>query len=261
MDSVGRPGRCVTPPRRKKMRHDTGPCAYGYGHRCPASMNPERRKAIQQAMLRLADGDRTAMAGLVEQLWPVLWSYAERGLRDPQSAEDVAQEVLFRISARISELDRTRDPLSWAFGIATFEIMTQRKRRQRRRETLLAEAVTETTASLQSVEDAVMQAEVHAALTEALGQLSLEDVAHLGAPRSKRSRPPCLRHENYVRDLIERHLHSRVGREARIAVQRKDLHVARTIVTNHDEATGRIELEVAWPVSAARHRSLETEHA
>ena len=158
-------------------------------------MDPERRTAIQQAMLRLADGDRAAMPGLVEQLWPVLLSYAERGLRDAQGAEDVAQEVLFRISSRISELDRTRDPLSWAFGIATFEIMTQRKRRQRRRETLLGETLPESQESAPSAEDAVMQAEVRAALSEALGQLSADGVAHLGLFEPSRPFPatPAMR--------------------------------------------------------------------
>lgn len=120
------------------------------------------------------------MPSLVEQLWPVLLSYAERGLRDPQGAEDVAQEVLFRISSRTSELDRTRDPLSWAFGIATFEILTQRKRRQRRRETLVGDAMPEASTAAPSVEDSVIQAEVHAALTDALGQLSPDDLKHLG---------------------------------------------------------------------------------
>ena len=158
-------------------------------------MDPERRTAIQQAILRLADGDRAAMPALVEQLWPVLLSYAEHGLRDAQGAEDVAQEVLFRISSRISEFDRTRDPLSWAFGIATFEIMTQRKRRQRRRETLLGERVPESHESVQSAEDAVMQAEVYAALREALGQLSPDDVAHLGLFEPLRTLPatPAMR--------------------------------------------------------------------
>lgn len=120
------------------------------------------------------------MPPLVEQLWPVLLSYAERGLRDSQAAEDVAQEVLFRISSRISELDRSRDPLSWAFGIATFEIMSQRKRQNRRRETLVGEAVPESTATTPSVEDAVIHAELHAALADALGQLSADDVEQLG---------------------------------------------------------------------------------
>jgi RNA polymerase sigma-70 factor (ECF subfamily) len=158
-------------------------------------MDPERRTAIQQAMLRLADGDRAAMPGLVEQLWPVLLSYAERGLGEAQGAEDVAQEVLFRISSRISEFDHTRDPLSWAFGIATFEIMTQRKRRQRRRETLLGGSMPESQESAQSAEDAVMQVEVHAALNEALGQLSAEDIAHLGLSEPLRTIPatPAMR--------------------------------------------------------------------
>ena len=157
-------------------------------------MDPQRRKAIQHAILRLADGDRTAMPLLVDQLWPVLLSYAERGLRDAQVAEDVAQEVLFRISSRISELDRSRDPLSWAFGIATFEIMTQRKRRLRRRETLVG-AMPDSSASAQSVEDAVIQAEVHAALTEAIGQLSAEDVEQLGLLEPARVGPasPAMR--------------------------------------------------------------------
>ena len=157
-------------------------------------MDPERRTAIQQAMLRLADGDRAAMPELVEQLWPVLLSYAERGLGDAQGAEDAAQEVLFRISSRISELDRTRDPVSWAFGIATFEIMTQRKRRQRRRETLLQETPESQEAS-QSAEDAFIQAELHAALGDALGQLSADDAAQLGLHEQLRTYPatPAMR--------------------------------------------------------------------
>jgi len=128
------------------------------------------------------------MPVLVEQLWPVLMRYAERGLRDAQAAEDVAQEVLFRISSRISEFDRNRDGLSWAFGIATFEILSQRKRQQRRRETLVAEALPET-GSAESTEDAVIQAELHAALADALGQLSPEDLAYLNLVDDKRSSP------------------------------------------------------------------------
>lgn len=135
------------------------------------------------------------MPPLVEQLWPVLLSYAERGLRDAQAAEDVAQEVLFRISSRISEFNRTRDPLSWAFGIATFEIMTQRKRRLRRRETFVVGALPEAVTSTPSVEETVIQAELHAALADALGQLSSEDTEHLGLLEAARPGPasPAMR--------------------------------------------------------------------
>jgi RNA polymerase sigma factor (sigma-70 family) len=118
------------------------------------------------------------MPALVEQLWPVLLSYAERGLRYPQAAEDVAQEVLLRISSRIAEFDRTRDALSWAFGIATFEILSQRKRRKRRRENLVGHTPIES-APAESTEDAIIHAELRAALFEALGQLSPDDLARL----------------------------------------------------------------------------------
>lgn len=176
------------------MGHDTRRCAYRKRLGLP-SMDPQRRKAIREAMLRLADGDRSAISPLVEQLWPVLLSYAERGLGDAQAAEDVAQEVLFRISSRISELDRTRDPLSWAFGIATFELMSQRKRHKRRRETFLGDALPDASVATESSEDAVIRAELHAALAEALGQLSAQDVERLGLLDPTRGAPatPAMR--------------------------------------------------------------------
>jgi RNA polymerase sigma-70 factor, ECF subfamily len=148
-------------------------------------MDPERRKAIQDAAVRLADGDRTAMPALVTHLWPVLLSFAERGLGDPQAAEDVAQEVLFRISSRIAELDRNRDAVSWAFGIASFEIRTQRKRRQRRREDYGDEKLL-VIAGAPSTEDTAMRAEIRVALNEALGQLSEDDLAQLDFDDARR---------------------------------------------------------------------------
>src|SRR5262245_36724147 len=97
-------------------------------------MDALRRKSIHEAMVRLADGDRSAMQVLVHVLWPVILSFAERGLAHEQDAEDVAQEVFLKICARVSDFDRRRDGLSWAFGIASYEILTQRRRRTRRRE-------------------------------------------------------------------------------------------------------------------------------
>jgi RNA polymerase sigma factor (sigma-70 family) len=98
-------------------------------------MDQARRKTIHQALVRLSDGDRRAFPILLDELWPVVLAFAERGVRHEQDAEDVAQEVFLRICSRISDFDRKRDGLSWAFGIAGFEIMTHRRRQQRRRET------------------------------------------------------------------------------------------------------------------------------
>jgi RNA polymerase sigma-70 factor (ECF subfamily) len=143
-------------------------------------MQPERRKAIHDAIVRLSDGDRSAMAGLVEHLWPLLLDFARRGLRHDQDAEDVAQEVFVRICSRASEFDRTRDGLAWAFGIASYEVMTVRRRKQRRRETFDETVLEAQWASQPSQEEALVRADLEAALDHVLGDLSPDDRAHLG---------------------------------------------------------------------------------
>jgi RNA polymerase sigma-70 factor (ECF subfamily) len=143
-------------------------------------MDAVRRKTIHDAMVRLADGDRSAMSVLVNELWPVVLQFAQRGLQHEQDAEDVAQEVFLRICSRISDFDRQRDGLSWAFGIANYEIMTVRKRRKRRRELsgdgeLAARADTRA-----SQEEAAIQSELTEAIALAFGQLSDDDRVSLG---------------------------------------------------------------------------------
>src|SRR5215475_10928006 len=97
-------------------------------------MDAVRRKAIHDAMVRLSDGNRSAFDVLLDELWPVIVSFIERGVGPSADAEDVAQEVFYRVCSRIADFDPSRDGLSWAFGIASYEIMTHRKRAQRRRE-------------------------------------------------------------------------------------------------------------------------------
>jgi RNA polymerase sigma-70 factor (ECF subfamily) len=75
-------------------------------------MDAGYRKAIHDALVRLSDGDRTAFDVLLDQLWPVILSFARRGVGPGADAEDIAQEVFFRICSRITDFDRTRDGLS-----------------------------------------------------------------------------------------------------------------------------------------------------
>src|SRR5215813_612631 len=90
-------------------------------------------------MARLADGDRSAFSTVYQALWPVLRAFVARQLPMPDS-EDAAQEALLKVFARASEFDPERDALSWALGIAAFEIRSTRKRSLRRREDLVAQA-------------------------------------------------------------------------------------------------------------------------
>jgi DNA-directed RNA polymerase specialized sigma24 family protein len=56
-------------------------------------MDAARRKAIHEAMVRLSDGDRAAFDVLLDELWPVIAAFAERGVGRGADAEDIAQEV------------------------------------------------------------------------------------------------------------------------------------------------------------------------
>jgi len=143
-------------------------------------MDSVRRKSIHDAMVRLSDGDRGAFQILLDELWPVLFAFVRRGVGHEQDAEDVAQEVFLRLCSRISDFDRERDGLSWAFGIAAYEIMTHRRRTRRRQEAFDVAELGEHAAPLASQEEATIQGELLAALAQATGMLSTEDRSTLG---------------------------------------------------------------------------------
>jgi RNA polymerase sigma factor (sigma-70 family) len=151
-------------------------------------MDHARRKSIHDAMVRLADGDRTAFDVLVDELWPVLLSFAS-GLGQIADAEDVAQEVFCKICARISAFDRQRDGASWALGIASYEILTVRRRRQRRREVQDFSALANHVDPIASQEARLLASELQASLQRALGLLSPEDQHILNPSPAGRALP------------------------------------------------------------------------
>lgn len=61
----------------------------GYTH----DWTPLGRKAIYEAMVRLADGDRGGFDVLLNELWPVILSFAECSVGSNTDAKDVAEEV------------------------------------------------------------------------------------------------------------------------------------------------------------------------
>jgi RNA polymerase sigma-70 factor, ECF subfamily len=142
-------------------------------------MDRARRKTIHEAMVRLSDGDRSAFPLLIEELWPVVLAFTRRAVPD-QDAEDVAQQVFVSICARISDFDRERDGLSWAFGIASYEIMTHRRRVQRRKETFDDVQLIGSTDPAETPEDALIRHDLTAALSSAIGELSDSDRLALG---------------------------------------------------------------------------------
>jgi len=153
-------------------------------------MNPARRTLINEALVRLADGDRSSFTVLMDELWPVLLSFASQLIGERADAEDVAQETLIKIAARISDYDRSRDGVTWAYAITAYEIRTWRRRRYRRRyrrrELPDLENVEQLIAPTPSVEDIYMEEQLGEALADALGTLSDSDREALGVTERTR---------------------------------------------------------------------------
>lgn len=133
-------------------------------------MTEAERHRIHGAMVRLADGDREAFAAVFEGLWPELRRFTSRALLAHPDAEDVAQQALLKVFARISDFDTARDGVAWAFGIAAFEIRTLRRKLDRRRETAADDL--DRRADGQTPEETVIDADLRQALREVFGELS-----------------------------------------------------------------------------------------
>ena len=91
------------------------------------------RGQLDRWMAAAADGDRASIDPLFHALWPIVVDYA-RGVVGAQLAEDCAQDALVRLFGQLERYDRSRDALTWALTLATWECRTARKRVQRRAE-------------------------------------------------------------------------------------------------------------------------------
>lgn len=143
-------------------------------------MDAARRTAISDALTRLADGDRSAFAVLMAELWPVVLAFVKRTVREAADAEDVAQEVFVKIASRIADYDRSRDGLTWVYAIAAFEVRTYLRRLQRCREAPPLADDAEPADPALSPLDLVIDEEISRMLAGALGELSDADRELLG---------------------------------------------------------------------------------
>lgn len=136
-----------------------------------AVMTEPDDSTLDQAMARLAEGDRSAFTHVFELLWPRTLRLTTSILKNDADAADAAQQALARIFERADEYDPKRAALPWALGIASWECRTILKRRARRREVAVDDVLTATTGGQ---EEQVERQLVEAAAT-ALGTLSATD--------------------------------------------------------------------------------------
>jgi RNA polymerase sigma-70 factor (ECF subfamily) len=139
-----------------------------------------RRQEVQELMARLADGDRDAFAPLYALLWPALRAFCRRGLGHDADGDDAAQQALVNVFARADEFDAGRDALAWAFGIATWECRTLRRRAHRRGERGLPATDVLPDPAVRA-DDELIRRELLVGATELLGTLRADDIATITA--------------------------------------------------------------------------------
>jgi RNA polymerase sigma factor (sigma-70 family) len=97
-------------------------------------MDVSARQRLSANLVRLAAGEREVFDHVYAALWPPLLALAARLLGNDVDAEDATQEAILKVLGNVDQYDASRDALSWAYAITTFEARTVLKRRSRRRE-------------------------------------------------------------------------------------------------------------------------------
>jgi len=140
-------------------------------------MTRDERDQLSALLAQLADGDREAFAPMFSRLWPLLRSFAGRVANGTFDPDDAAQRALLAVFARASEYDRDRDALAWILGITRWECRTLMRASSRRRESPLRGHEQH---SVESPEEALLEAELRAMLADHLAELSPAERAALG---------------------------------------------------------------------------------
>jgi RNA polymerase sigma-70 factor, ECF subfamily len=130
-------------------------------------------KALNEALGRLADGDRSAFDEVFESTWPLVLRFSQKAVA-PADAEDAAQAALMKVFSRAHQYDKGRDALPWILTFAAFECKTVRQRARRRREDFIGESAGELGFSA-SAQDEYLEADLRARLEGVIARLKPSD--------------------------------------------------------------------------------------
>lgn len=72
----------------------------------------------RELLLRARDRDPLALEAFFDVVFPRVYRTVERMVRHRETAEDISQEVFYRIHRAIDRLDPDRDPFPWVMTIA-----------------------------------------------------------------------------------------------------------------------------------------------
>jgi len=153
----------------------------GFGTSPTVDRLPEPDDVTAEALVeRTGNGDRPAFSSLYERFSPRGFGLANRIIRDPSQAEEVAQEIFLEIWQRASRFDRGRGTAtSWIMTIAHARSVDRVRQSQASRNRDLKSAIGSFDRDVDSVADSVVQhsdaAEVRDCL-ETLTQLQRESI-------------------------------------------------------------------------------------
>lgn len=141
-------------------------------------MERHERSELQRSLSRLADGDRAAFRPVFDLAWPRVREVAARMMPDAADAEDAAQSALCKLFERASEFDPARDALAWIVGIVSYECLTLRRKRTRRRERP-GDGLAAVADATRGAEEALIARELETVALAVVGTLRDEDRATL----------------------------------------------------------------------------------
>jgi DNA-directed RNA polymerase specialized sigma24 family protein len=146
------------------------------------------RARLQAWMLRLAEGDRSALTPVYAALHPLLVRWCTRLLGTTADGEDAAQTALLKLFGAAVDFDGASDVLPWALAFGTSECMTVRRRRMRSREVEPVDRGFVDPAA--GPEAMAVDNELRQALREVLAGLRANDIETLAAALEWAPRPP-----------------------------------------------------------------------
>ncbi len=152
-------------------------------------MDEATRSLLNRRMAALADGDRRAFDPVYRTLWPLLVRFVTVISGDRMMAEDMAQQAMLKILARVSTFDRSKDAVAWSMTIAVNEYRSYRRKLGNRAAVQGARALEEPTDD-DTPEAIAIRNNLSDAARAVMGQLRPEDLEVVVAAMYEGQRPP-----------------------------------------------------------------------
>lgn len=154
-----------------------------------APMDEATRRLLNRSMGALADGERGAFDPVYRTLWPLLVRLVTAISGDQMIGEDIAQQAMLKILARVSTFDRSKEALAWSMTIAVNEYRSYRRKLGNRAadqgEWMLAEPTDGDTPEAIAIRN-----NLRAAVKAVMGRLQPRDLEVVVAAMYDGQRPP-----------------------------------------------------------------------